>query len=253
MNILLTILLLIILLFYYFYELYVFKEERLEIYTNKLENFKITHISDFHNNKYLNINRLKKEIDLFNPNIIVLTGDLINRNTRDFSNVEKLLMSISEYKVYFVEGNHERDNRNKEELYHLFKKYNIIDLSCKEMIINENIKIYGNRFGTSYDYNGILNNDMYNILLSHDPKDYLTNLKSFDLVLSGHTHGGQVRIPYFGQILGHGPSFFPKYSKGKYIFKNTILYINSGIGQHKNIRINDRISYSNIEIKKRLK
>lgn len=242
----------ILIIIYNIFEISIFKKDYLLLESSKVNHLKITQISDFHNNKLVNKKRLIKEINKFNPDFIVLTGDIISRSTDEFKNIENLLSLISSYKVYFVQGNHERDNVLEDDFYKLLDKYNIENLSHdKTSFIKNNIsfKIYGNSFGTSYDYLFDLNEEDFNILLTHDPKDYLTDKREYDLVLSGHTHGGQVRIPFLGQIIDHGPSLFPEYSKGLYKEGKTNLYISSGLGQNIPIRIFNRISYTNIEIK----
>lgn len=242
------ILIIVFLLIYNFYELSCFKVEKLILKSNKINNLKITQISDFHNNIFINERRLVKSIKKFNPDFIFITGDLISRNTKDFSKVENLLQNLSNFKIYFVEGNHERENINNKKFYNILDKYNVINLSGDFKRI-ENVNIYGNKFGTSYDYTSDLDLDFYNILLTHDPIDFLGNIKKYDLVLSGHKHGGQVRLPYIGQIIDHGPKFFPKYSKGLYNIEDINFYISSGLGQSICLRFLNRVSYTNIKIK----
>lgn len=245
MKILIIILFLVI---YNFYEIAFFKVEKLKLKSNKINSLKITQISDFHNNKFINKKYLVKSIRKFDPDFICITGDFISRDTKDFSRVESLLKDLSNFKIYFVEGNHERDNINSEEFYNILEKYKVINLSSN-IKREENIIIYGNSFGTSYDYTSKLNENFYNILITHDPKDFIGNRKNYDLVLSGHKHGGQVRFPFVGQVIDHGPRFFPKYSKGLYRENNTNFYINSGLGQSVPLRFLNRVSYANIEIK----
>lgn len=241
----------IILIIYMLFEIIYFKEDSLIVKSQKINsNLKIIQISDFHDSKLINFKRLKKSIDKFNPDIIVLTGDLINRYTKKYENIEKLLKSIEGYKVFFVEGNHEIDNPYKT-IYKVLEENNIINLSKSSVSLNiksQKINLYGNSFGKHNVVNRKLNLEEYNILLSHNPNDFLKKQEGFDLVLSGHTHGGQVRIPYFGQIVDHGMKFFPKYSKGLYDVSNTKLYIDSGLGQSLPIRIFNRVSYTNITI-----
>ncbi len=89
-------------------------------------------------------------------------------------------------------------------------------------------------------------------MLSHSPNRpmaYTTGLE--DLILSGHTHGGQVRLPIIGSIVVPGQGFFPKYDKGIYELENTTLYIDSGLGNSllPPLRLFNRIQISNIIIK----
>ena len=90
----------------------------------------------------------------------------------------------------------------------------------------------------------------YNLLLSHSPNKPINYLnKNIDLILSGHTHGGQVRIPIIGGVLAPGQGLFPKYDKGLYKIGNTSLYIDSGLGNSLlPIRMFNRVQISNIEV-----
>ncbi len=68
-------------------------------------------------------------------------------------------------------------------------------------------------------------------MLSHSPNRPISYSEGIeDLILSGHTHGGQVRLPFIGAILAPGQGYFPKYDKGIFHLDNTILYIDSGLG-----------------------
>lgn len=77
-----------------------------------------------------------------------------------------------------------------------------------------------------------VNTERYTILLAHSPKIIKRYPKiQADLILCGHTHGGQIRLPFLGAIVSSGDGFFPKYSKGLYALKaGQLLYIDSGLG-----------------------
>lgn len=241
-----------ILIVYIIFEISHFKVEKYNFKSKKIKNnIKILQVSDFHNSKWINKKRLLNEIEKFNPDFIFLTGDIISRRTKKFANIENLLDILNRYEVYFVEGNHKRDNKNKEEFYEILEKYKIKNISMKSYK-REDLNIFGNKFNTCYDYNLVLEEDKYNILLTHDPKDFINSPFNYDLVFSGHTHGGQIRLPILGQVVDHGKSFFPEYSKGLYRVNKTDLLISSGLGQSVPIRILNRVSISEIEIKKEL-
>ncbi|RVU54886.1 metallophosphoesterase [Anaerosphaera multitolerans] len=243
---------LLIFIFYLIFQLSVFKVYSLNFESEKITSeIKITQISDFHDNKLINYKNLKDSIDKFKPDLIVLTGDIINRYTTNLSNVYSLLEIIEDYRVLFVEGNHEVDNLNKS-IYKLLEEKNIENISKSNISFtmkSQKINIYGNGFGKENYIKRNLKENEFNLLLTHNPHDFVNNYEKFDLVLSGHTHGGQVRLPILGQILDHGPTLFPKYSKGFYKVFSSLLYIDSGLGQSLYIRINDRISFTNIVLK----
>ena len=131
----------------------------------------------------------------------------------------------------------------------------ILNNESKLLEINdEKINIAGVEFQinrkeyTNALYN--INPRYFTLLLSHSPNrpiKYLTGKE--DLILSGHTHGGQVRLPILGAIVAPGQGLFPKYDKGIVELGKTILYIDSGLGNSLYpIRLFNRVQTSNITI-----
>lgn len=235
---------LILLIFIYLlFQLVKIKIKEINIKSEKINNFKFVQISDFHDNRLISLKKLEKSICEFNPEVVFLTGDIISRNTTNTERVEKLFEIVSKYKCFFVSGNHEFEN-NLFNIDNLLEKYEILNLknsSYSLMSGDKKIKIFGEEFrGDNLDKDY----EDYNILLVHSPKQFLEKVRPYDLVLSGHKHGGQVRLPFLGQILDHGVKFFPKYSMGLYNIGETILYIDSGLGQSIYLRILDRVSYT---------
>lgn len=239
---------LIILLILYFYnQIRNFTSKSIRLSSNKIQNkIKITQISDFHSNKLINLEKLVKEIKKFSPNLLVLTGDIIDRNDKDLHTAIELLDAINSLQVdvYYIKGNHENDN----DLYLSFKN----EMIKRHIIVLENdsttIKVNDNMLniigldGTweeemEYSISQYentrenLNFDYYSLLLAHSPNHVQAIIKgNEDLILSGHTHGGQVRLPIVGPIIAPGQGLFPELDKGLYEFKDTILYIDSGLG-----------------------
>lgn len=235
---------LILLIFIYLlFQLVKIKIKEINIKSEKINNFKFVQISDFHDNRLISLKKLEKSICEFNPEVIFLTGDIISRNTKNTHRIEKLFEIVSKYKCFFVSGNHEFEN-NLFNIDNLLEKYGILNLknsSYSLMSGDKKIKIFGEEFrGDNLDKDY----EDYNILLVHSPKQFLEKVRPYDLVLSGHKHGGQVRLPFLGQVLDHGPKLFPKYSMGLYKIGETILYIDSGLGQSIYLRILDRVSYT---------
>ena len=73
-------------------------------------------------------------------------------------------------------------------------------------------------------------NDNYKILLAHKPHYFDAYANQVDLVLSGHAHGGQFKIPFIGGVVAPGQGFFPEYYTGSYIKENTEMIVSRGIG-----------------------
>lgn len=245
-----------------------FKINEVKISSNKiLSKIKITQISDFHSNEAIDFKKLLYEIREFDPNFIVLTGDIIDRNDDDLETTLQLIETICSLNkdIYYIKGNHENDNR----LYNDFKT----EMLNMGIIILENetstLEISGNMINviglmdTPYEDEELeyriskyektvknLNLDYYNLLLIHSPNNVKELIiGSEDLVLSGHTHGGQIRLPIIGSIMAPGQGFFPKLDKGIYQFGNTILYIDSGLGNSlAPIRTFNPVQFTNVTI-----
>ena len=238
-----------------------------KVYINKVKlssgkiskKIKITQISDYHSNKYINKISLLKKIEEFNSDIIVLTGDIIDFKTIDTRPTLELLEDIVKINknIYFVSGNHEMKSVLYKEFLHDLENLGIRILDNDKTIVDINgqeINLLGLSFySTKEDYNKVIediDNKKYTILLSHSPNRPLSFLSgNEDLILSGHTHGGQVRLPIIGGLIAPGQGLKPKYDKGIYEIGNTTLYIDSGLGNSVYpIRSFNRVQISNITI-----
>lgn len=250
----------IFLVIYNYIQISQFYVNKLRLTSNKLTNtLKITQITDFHSNENINLEKLFKRISNFKPDIIVITGDLIDYKTRDLTlafKVFKLTKSITT-EVYFVSGNHETNHVYSKQFYNGLSEYGIklLDNSTKVLNINGDIiNIFGASFyAEKQDFETIYKNikeENYNILLSHSPNRPIRYLNKFtDVILSGHTHGGQVRLPFIGGIIAPGQGLLPKYDKGIVELGDTTLYIDSGLGNSvAPIRLFNRVQITNIEV-----
>jgi len=246
--------------FYNYIQISQFYINKLKLSSSKLTKpLKITQITDFHSNENINLEKLFNSIGKFEPDIIVITGDLIDYKTRDLTLGFEILKRSKEItpKVYFVSGNHETNHIFAKEFNKGLDDYGIKVLDN----VSETIEIKGdkiNLFGASFfaekeDFEAIFRDIKqvnYNVLLSHSPNrpiKFINN--STDLILSGHTHGGQIRLPFIGGIIAPGQGLFPKYDKGSIEIGNTTLYIDSGLGNSiYPIRLFNRVQITNIEV-----
>ncbi len=213
--------------------------------------FKIVHISDVHYGRTTDkkdLNNMVKEVNLLKPDIVVLTGDLIDRDTKlddDLKGeISEVLSSINaNVGKYAISGNHDSNFSEWESIINDSGFKNLND--TYELIYNDGytpILLAGlssnlnNQVDITERYNKILeysNNEnikeLYKILLIHEP-DYINNIdySNFNLILAGHSHNGQVRLPFIGGIIL--PNGAKKYYKEHYKINNTDLYISSGIG-----------------------
>ena len=215
----------------------------------------IAHISDLHSSIYPDEQEyLIEKIKAGNPDLILLTGDIADDYT-DFKGTELLLKGLADYyaPVYYVTGNHEYWDENFLGINERIKSYGVIHLEDKYEIIEVNgveIMICGIDDPDKYlhykddigfgerldDLNDSVNFDGPKILLSHRPeKAELYKSSNFDITLSGHAHGGQVRIPFLlNGLYAPNQGLFPKYAGGlyeldndKYLLVSRGLYIDS--------------------------
>jgi predicted MPP superfamily phosphohydrolase len=210
---------------------------------------KIVLISDLHSTIYgkdqcLLINKVKN----INPDLIVLSGDIFDDEV-PMKGTQLLLSGISSLApVFYVTGNHEYWSHNIQGIREELVSYGVIILSDTYTIIEINdskIVIAGTedpdkrKFETA-DYNQKESMEkafreldeikLYKILIAHRP-ELIENYKlySFDLVLSGHTHGGQVRLPLLNGLYAPDQGLFPKYSGGIYKHGNLTHIISRGL------------------------
>lgn len=218
---------------------------------------KILQISDLHNKEFganqKNLISLTKEI---NPDIIVITGDLIDsrRTNKDNMNIATsyIKSAVDIAPVYYVSGNHESRSDLYEELKIIFEEYGVINMDNTHKNIQLNgvtISLLGladicfnpiNNYehpNSPFSFDEILGNlkteskNNFTILLSHRPELITLYAKeNIDLVFSGHAHGGQIRLPFLGGIIAPDQGFFPQYTNGIHRLNSTSLVISRGLG-----------------------
>jgi len=215
------------------------------------DGYKILHISDLHNKSFgKNQKRLLNKVKEESPDIIVITGDLIDRRKYDLDTAVTFVegaLKISP--IYYVSGNHEAWSGK----YALIKKkltelgVQVLD-NRKIRIIkkNEMIEILGlsdPAFFTSNYLDGtntlvleehlsdLSDPSTFQILLSHRPELFELYIeKNINLIFSGHVHGGQFRLPFIGGIFAPNQGLFPKYSSGAYSKNKSTLIVSRGLG-----------------------
>ncbi len=256
---------LVLLSLYLYYENNILKVSNYTITNEKIpndfNNYKIIQLSDFHNTKSQKLtNDLVKEIENQKPNIIVITGDLIDANKTDIDTSINFIKRINNIApIYFVTGNHEVSLSNYDELKEklISNKVTILDNKVELLKMGESeINLLGiddESFNLPpYVVNQPSVNDIlktiaydsnnFSILLSHRPEKFKSYTSTnIDLVLTGHAHGGQIRIPFIGGLVAPDQGFFPKYTSGKFAEDNTTMIVNRGIGNSiLPFRINNR-------------
>lgn len=203
-----------------------------------LDGFTIVQVSDFHCKSFgKEESKLIDEINNCKPDVIFLTGDMIDGD-HPVDNVEYLLKGICDTcPIYQVTGNHEKDNpAYMAELSKLYKQYGVININDKTTTLSvgdSKIFIGGIDYNAFPDYWDTLKppSDVFSILLYHNASafDDISKL-GYDLVLSGHAHGGIIRLPLVGGIISTDLKLGARYEKGIYEKNNSTLIANTGLG-----------------------
>lgn len=219
---------------------------------------RIAVLSDIHCCKFgKNNEKLLKMLYGTNPDVIVISGDLINgMDSKEVSYGEEFLKKLkkNDIPVIYEYGNHEERLKNRDE--EAFNKYtemarqNSILLRNTTYKVNDEISITGLDL-PEYMYrrgdftvnleemcrtalnNGNLEADRFKIVVAHDPSHFELYVRAgADLVISGHYHGGIMRLPFVGGLVSPKLEFFPKYTKGLYYCKDSVMCLSAGIGWH---------------------
>lgn len=210
------------------------------------DGLKIVQFSDLHYGSTIGIEETKnvvKEINKQKPDIIVFTGDLVeDKVVLSEKKVNNLIKELSKLnptiETLAVMGNHDYDhdywNQITEKLdWHILDNtYKYVYYNSKTPIVFVGLDDYLNgepNYENAFSYLNERDDDLYTIVLAHEP-DQVDEFKNynFDLVLSGHSHLGQVRLPFIGAI--YTPKGSKKYYDEHYKINNADLYINGGIG-----------------------
>ncbi len=211
--------------------------------------FKIALITDLHGNSYGKEQRtLIDAIDKEKPDVVLLGGDIFDDKISYEKSEETLAILSRKYKCYYVTGNHEYWSKDVDNIISIVKSYGITVLEGDVDTIDINgqlVNICGVDDPENYVYldggqriedqlkqvDEKTNKDYYTILLSHRPEYYeLYSKYNFDLVLSGHAHGGQWRIPVIlNGLYAPNQGLFPEYAGGLYEYEGGALVVSRGL------------------------
>lgn len=213
--------------------------------------YSIIHISDLHNKSFgKNQEYLLKKVRIAEPDIIVITGDLIDRRKYDLDIAMKFIdgaMKIAP--IYYVSGNHEAWSKDYKNISQRLLDYGVKILDDNKVALKEGkheIEILGLSdpdFLTSNYLEGtdlsklkeelskLSDDSTFQILLFHRPElfDLYTD-ENIDIIFSGHAHGGQFRIPLIGGLVAPDQGLFPKYTSGAYVQNQSTLIVSRGLG-----------------------
>lgn len=205
------------------------------------DDFRIVQVSDLHNAKFgKNNSRLISKIKDQSPDIIVITGDIVDSNHTNIDTATDFCKEAAKIApCYYITGNHEMwlDKSETDTLYSGMNSAGVTILDSTTITLENGIYLTG--LGDDHLYDGTLAklsesvpDDALHIVLAHEPQ-YLEEeytLSSPDLIITGHAHGGQVRLPFIGGIVAPDQGFFPKYTAGEYKSGDTTMYVSRGLG-----------------------
>ena len=223
---------------------YSVKSDRLP---SAFDGYKIVQISDLHSNGW---DTLVSDTAAENPDIIAITGDLVSDDDEGIpEELVKDLVKIAP--VYFVSGEAEAANANYEMIRTRLCDLGVTVLDDERTMLtvgNDSIALCGVADPTMNAANDddeelrrvtdeslqktVDKSSAYTVLLSHHPENMiLFEAHGVDVVLAGHTHGGVVRIPLFGEVWAHGQGFMPAYAGGLFESEYTSMIVSRGLGR----------------------
>lgn len=218
------------------------KFSRYEICSEKIpesfDGYRITVLSDIHDS-FRHTDRIIERIKSTEPDIIMLAGDIHNRERDNGKACDFWRKAVSVAKVYSAEGNHDDHSSEAREC---LLNCGVVNLTGQKEYLSRNSRtvcISGAPYGEENCCEG--ESGSYNIWLIHDPSYFDCTDKVPDLMISGHVHGGFLRLPFIGGVFapGSGASIlkrlspklmFPKYDMGLYERNGQTLAVSTGYG-----------------------
>ena len=238
-----------------------------EIATDKINgDYKFVLLSDLHGYVFGKDNaKLVGAIDSINPDAILVGGDMFTAHKKNgkipyeigFDLITKL---AGKYQIYYGNGNHERKIKTFTEEYgNLYDRYRnrlsklgVIFLENNSVEIEgKNIRISGLDLNLEY-FRKIIKKKMapgtidrllgglkgsdkkkFQVLIAHNPQYFKEYVNwGADLTVSGHVHGGIIRLPILGGVISPSIALFPKYDGGKFEDGDKTMILSRGLGTH---------------------
>lgn len=217
-------------------------------------------LSDLHSKSYGKGNqKLIKAIDRMHPDLILAAGDMFTAGKgQETDTASGLLCRLAQrYPVYYGNGNHEHKTRLYPEEYgDIYESYiREIRQAGIRHLVNEKVQlqelgvdIYGLEIGREYygkfhhkameagymeKLLGCPERTRYSVLIAHNP-DYFQDYAAWgaDLVVSGHVHGGLMRLPFLGGVISPAMKLFPQYDGGIFKEGKATMVLSRGLGSH---------------------
>ena len=196
--------------------------------------FTVVQVSDLHNVSFgQNQERLIREITEAKPDSILVTGDLFNRKRKkacknSFAFVRE---AVKICPVFFAEGNHECAlTETGEEYIDSIRKMGVIVLRDEFIDLPEYRLIGLRQYASLETLSAMLSEHSLNVVMAHRPELFpIYAGTGADVILSGHAHGGQIRIRRRG-LYAPQQGFFPRYSEGIYRSGKSLMFVSRGLG-----------------------
>lgn len=237
----------------------------------------VVHLSDLHGKEFgKNNEKLKRLILKEKPDLVVVTGDMIDSSLKNMEGVIDFLSDLSKsVKVVYISGNNEQRCKKAEYIFESLKSKGVIVLRNEIITLSLNevkVNILGmfekpkgdlhsslKKINGSYAYEdshklfkSLESLEGLKIVLSHYPEIFEAEYSKYDfhIMFSGHAHGGQFRIPIVKRgLVAPGQGFFPKYTEGMHGNKNKLI-ISRGLGNSTKItRLFNRPEIVKVKIK----
>lgn len=209
------------------------------------DGFRVVQLSDLHRVRFGNDNcRLIEKVQQAKPDLIALTGDFVEGDT-DLAEIESLCLQLVQIApTYFVSGNHDAGSGRLREIgtmmercgvTYLQNSYRTITKDGKELVICgvEDPNAWA-EMPTPDELVSTLRAeypDAFVLFLGH--RNYWPDRYpelDVDVILSGHGHGGIIRLPFVGGLLGTNANLFPKYDAGVYEAQQYSMVVSRGLG-----------------------
>lgn len=206
------------------------------------DGLRVIQLSDLHNKSFGDgQEHLLAEIRAQNPDLIVCTGDMVDARRTDLASVFTLTEALAKIApTYFVSGNHELrlsaetrtafyDGLTARGVTVLYNQADSVTVrGCTVTLIGLDDRNLED--DTLPQIADTLPQDSIRILLAHEPQAFPHYAEYADVIFSGHTHGGQIRLPFVGGLAAPDQGLFPKYDAGEFQEGNAVLFVSRGLG-----------------------
>lgn len=237
-----------------------FRVTSYEVYSEKIStDTKVVFLTDLHNKEYDRGNqKIIQSIRKLKPDFVLIGGDMVlGIDEQPVKIACELIAELVRFtKVYYANGNHEQRVKEHVEkygdFYENYKKI-LVDLGVtmlenESLLVGDDLEIAGVEIPEKYYVKFCKeklqieeieeritkkDTERFQILMAHNPTFSEQYVKwGADLVLSGHYHGGMIRIPYYGGVINPQARLFPKYTGGHYHIEGKDVIVSKGLGEH---------------------